>query len=574
MTSWWTSGGQRLLTGALWLTGAGIVSKFLGAFYRIPLARILGSEGVGLYQMVYPVYTVALSLATAGLPVAISVLVAERATRGDHPGAYRFFLASFWLLLVLGCCATLLLLAYAETIAHVVLRDGRTLYSLWAIAPAVLLTALMAAFRGFFQGYQQMAPTALSQVVEQIVRVGIILAVSGIMVRYGVDVGAAGATSGAVAGGMAGLAVLWLFFYAWRRKVHSGHYSAGQAEAAAAWAGPTDRFRLGRAFPNGMAGSMADRLAGAFRGAFWGGADLLAMWKSLLVLSLPISLGGLVIPLMQTVDAALIPRGLQAAGFSAPQAAALFGEFSGMAAALVGFPIIVTGAVSASLVPAIASAWKGGNSLVAVERYRSAMRLSSMLAWPAAFGMAALAAPICEMLFHAPGATEPLLWLAPTIIPTAFYQVASAGLQGMGRTAFPVFALALGAALKVVCNLILLPRWGLIGAAAGSNGAFLLSALMVLAYIGWRGGFSFPWGAALLKPALAATMMAGYAISGAPYLTSLAGGWIGLALSVATAGIVYGLTMLAIGGIQEKDLALLPRVGPRLAAWHRRFWGA
>ncbi|ABZ83837.1 stage v sporulation protein b [Heliomicrobium modesticaldum Ice1] len=568
MTSWWTSGGQRLLTGALWLTGAGIVSKFLGAFYRIPLARILGSEGVGLYQMVYPVYTVALSLATAGLPVAISVLVAERATRGDHPGAYRFFLASFWLLLTLGCGATLLLLAYAETIARVVLRDDRTLYSLWAIAPAVLLTALMAAYRGFFQGYQQMAPTALSQVVEQIVRVGIILAVSGILVRYGVDIGAAGATSGAVAGGMAGLAVLWLFFYAWRR---SGPYSAGQAEAAVAWTGSADPFRLGRAFPSGMAGAP---LAGALRGALRGGADLLAMWKSLLVLSLPISIGGLVIPLMQTVDAALIPRGLQAAGFSAHQAAALFGEFSGMAAALVGFPIIVTGAVSASLVPAIASAWKGGNSLAAIERYRSAMRLSSMLAWPAAFGLAALAAPICEGLFQAPGAAEPLLWLAPSIIPTAFYQVASAGLQGMGRTAFPVFALALGAALKVVCNLILLPRWGLIGAAAGSNGAFLLSALLVLAYIGWRGGFSFPWGAALLKPALAATMMAGYAISGAPYLTSVAGGWIGLALSVATAGIVYVLTMLAIGGIQERDLALLPRVGPPLAAWHRRFWGA
>ncbi|MBM7866400.1 oligosaccharide flippase family protein [Heliobacterium gestii] len=560
MTTWWTSGGQRLLTGALWLTGAGIVSKFLGAFYRIPLARILGSEGVGLYQMVYPVYTVALSLATAGLPVAISVLVAERASRGDHPAAYRFFLASFWLLLILGCGATFLLLRFAETIAHVVLRDDRTLYSLWAIAPAVLLTALMAAFRGFFQGYQQMAPTALSQVAEQIVRVATILAVSGVLVRYGIDVGAAGATSGAVAGGMAGLAVLWLFFYHWRRRIHSGAYGAGQAETAAAMAGRRSR--------------LDSPMGGPLAGGRGGRADWVAMWKSLLVLSLPISLGGLVIPLMQTVDAALIPRGLQAAGFSASQAASLFGEFSGMANALVGFPIIVTGAVSASLVPAIASAWKGGHGLAAAERYRSALRLSGLLAWPAAFGMAALAGPICDLLFHAPGAAEPLFWLAPTIIPTAFYQVASAALQGMGRTAFPVLALALGAALKVAGNLFLLPRWGLIGAAMGSNGAFLLSALLVLAYIGWRGGFAFPWGAALLKPALAATMMAGYAISGAPFLASLAGEWAGLALSVASAGLVYGLTLLAIGGIQERDLALLPRVGPPLAAWHRRFWGA
>ncbi|MTV48469.1 oligosaccharide flippase family protein [Heliobacillus mobilis] len=546
--AWQGTGGRRFLMGALWLTGAGIVSKFLGAFYRIPLARILGSEGVGLYQMVYPIYTVALSLATAGLPVAISVLVAQRAIHGDHRGAYRVFLASFGLLFGLGCGATYLMVHYAPFLARGVLQDERTMFSLWAIAPAVLLTALMAAFRGYFQGYQHMIPTALSQVAEQLVRVGTILWLSLYLLGYGVDVAAAGATFGAVTGGIAGLVVLGGFFYYWQRQTHGGipRKNLFDDESAAAEAAPPVVHSK----------------------------SIFGLWKDLLILSLPISLGGLVTPIMQTVDAVLIPRGLQLAGYTASQAASLFGEFSGMAASLVGLPSIVTGAVGASLVPVISALWNRGDRPLAMERYLSSVRIVALLSWPAAAGLVALAEPIGALLFHAPGSALPMVWLAPTILSSALYQVVTSGLQGMGRTAFPVVALIIGTVLKVGSNIVLMPRWGLLGAAVGSNVGFLVAAILVLWYIRIQSGVSFPWSAALLKPFVAATMMAGYALVGVPYLTNMVGPWSGLALSMITSSIIYGLTLLAIGGIQAVDLAMIPRVGPRLASWHRQFWGA
>lgn len=547
MKGWWATGGQRFLTGALWLTAAGMISKFLGAFYRIPLARILGPEGVGLYQMAYPLYTMVLSLATAGLPVAISVLVARKSAKGDHRGAYRVFAASFWLLLCLGSTATYLLVAYADELAVNVLKDQRAAYSLWAIAPAILLASLMASFRGYFQGYQQMMPTALSQVAEQIVRVGTILLLSVSLLSYGLDIAAAGATFGAVTGGVAGLLILWGFFYLWRR-------------------------HLGTSSMNGLSPVHYEVAAtGVLTTRSW--LEWLSLWKALLLLSLPISLGGVVMPLMQTVDAVLIPRGLQLAGQTASQAASLFGEFSGMASTLIYLPTVITAAIGASLVPAISGPWSSGDHRMVRERYQAALRLVALLAWPAAMGLAALATPICTLLFKAPGAASPLIWLAPAVVLTGFYQVATAGLQGVGRTAFPVIALGFGAGIKAWFNLYMLPGLGLFGAALGTDIAFGVAAVFTVGYLRWRSGIGFPWSTALLKPLVAATIMASYATQITPPLMQWIGPWLGLGMGVLSSGLVYGMSLLAIGGVQAGDLAAIPKIGPRLASWYKRFWG-
>ncbi|QGG48710.1 polysaccharide biosynthesis protein [Heliorestis convoluta] len=535
------------MTGALWLTAAGVISKFLGAFYRIPLARILGPEGVGLYQMAYPLYTMVLNLATAGLPVAISVLVARKSAQGDHSNALRIFTASFWLLFVLGLGATYLLYMYAEVLAVRILKDERAIYSLWAVAPAIFLASMMAAIRGYFQGYQQMMPTALSQVAEQLVRVGTILLLTIFLMDKGIELAAAGATFGAVTGGLAGLMVLLFLFYRWK-----GNLS----------------FRSS-VYHNEMIREVAMTRSEALQGK----SSYLSLWKSLLLLSMPIALGGLVTPVMQTVDAVLIPRGLQLTGYTAPEAAAMFGEFSGMATVLIFLPTMVTGAVGSSLVPAISSAWSAGNQQLARENYVTALRLVTIISWPAAVGLAVLALPICTLLFHAPGAASSLTWLAPAVVFTAFYQVATAGLQGMGRTFFPVIALALGAFIKGAFNLWALPVYGLAGAAVGSNVAFGLAALMTVSYLHWRSPFGFSWLFTLFKPAVAATIMGVYAATMLPYLTDWLGPWPGLLLVVLSSGLVYLMTLLAVGGLRSSDLAALPRVGPKLAQWQRRFWG-
>ncbi|MGB9791464.1 MAG: oligosaccharide flippase family protein, partial [Thermacetogeniaceae bacterium] len=204
--------GESFLGGAFVLTLAGIIVKALGAFYRIPFTRIVGSEGIGLYQMAYPVYTTLLALSTTGIPVAVSLLVAERGACGDRAGARQVFRLSFALLFFLGLLLSLLLFWAAPGIAGGVLGDPRASYPLMAIAPAVFIFSLVSAFRGYFQGWRLMWPTAVSEVIDQVVRVATVLWAAVSLVGRGVELAAAGAAFGAVTGGCASLLVLLILF--------------------------------------------------------------------------------------------------------------------------------------------------------------------------------------------------------------------------------------------------------------------------------------------------------------------------------------------------------------------------
>lgn len=143
---------QSFLRGAVVLSVAGALSKVLGAIYRIPLARLLGGEGMGLYQMAYPIYTTILALATAGVPVAISVLVSRKETAGLTGDSRKIFKVSLVILFIFGLILTLLVMQSAGFIAEKILKDPRAYYPIIAVAPAILLSGLMSVFRGIFKG--------------------------------------------------------------------------------------------------------------------------------------------------------------------------------------------------------------------------------------------------------------------------------------------------------------------------------------------------------------------------------------------------------------------------------------
>lgn len=460
--------GESFLGGAFVLTLAGLIAKALGALYRIPFTRLVGSEGIGLYQMAYPVYTTLLALSTTGIPVAVSILVAERGACGDRAGARRVFCLSLALLFFLGLSLSLLLFCAAPLIAGDVLGDPRASYPLAAIAPAVFIFSLVSAFRGYFQGWRLMWPTALSEVVDQVVRVGTVLWAAVSLAGRGVEFAAAGAAFGAVTGGLASLLVLLLLFC--------------RLEGF-----PALRRRRGRAL-------------------CWSGLAPLA--GRLLACSLPVSAGSMVLPLVQAIDAVVIPRRLQDAGCSVHQATALFGQLSGMAGTLVFIPAVLTVSLSSSLVPHVASAVARGDRGEASRRIATALRLTTAVCVPAAAGLISLAAPINELLFGDSGAGEVTAWLAPAALFSGLQQATSGALQGLGNTWLPVLNLALGCAVKTLCNyyLTVVPGLGVKGAALGSVLGFAVS--FALNYIGVRlllrrGGLSL----GLPRPLLAATIM-------------------------------------------------------------------
>ncbi len=195
------------------LTVAGIIVKFIGAGSRIYLSRLLGGEGIGLYQMAYPIYLLCLAVSSAGLPVAISIMVAEKNAVRDYLGGQRVFRISLLALTFTGLLFSALLYFGAGWLieTHIV-TDPRAYWSLLALAPAVLLATVLATLRGYFQGLQSMTPTAVSQIIEQLVRVATMIGLAVFLMKYGLEYGAAGATFGAAPGAFVAILVL-IWFY-------------------------------------------------------------------------------------------------------------------------------------------------------------------------------------------------------------------------------------------------------------------------------------------------------------------------------------------------------------------------
>ena len=220
---------DSFLKGALILTAAGFLVKILGAIYRIPLALLIKDEGMGLYQMAYPIYLILLSISTAGLPTAISKMVSEDVALGRYKNAYRIFWVSLTVLALVGLILTLVLVVGAEYLAVSVYRNPKAFYPIISIAPAIFFVSVMSCFRGFFQGLQDMTPSAISQVVEQIGRVVAVFILADLLLPRGVEYAAAGAAFGPVVGAVAGLVVLILVYYNRKRSlVQKMHLDGGK----------------------------------------------------------------------------------------------------------------------------------------------------------------------------------------------------------------------------------------------------------------------------------------------------------------------------------------------------------
>ena len=196
------------------LTVAGIVVKILGGLNRIFLSRLLGGEGIGLYHMAYPVYILLLSIIGAGIPIAVSIMIAEEAAKGHYSGVRRIFHVTLAFMTVVAVVCGLALPFGAHGLVEMgIVRDSRAFPALAVLAPALSLSVIACCFRGYFQGLQLMTPTALSQMADQFVRVCTMLVLAWILLPKGLEWAAAGAAFGAVPGAAAGLVLIAFLYY-------------------------------------------------------------------------------------------------------------------------------------------------------------------------------------------------------------------------------------------------------------------------------------------------------------------------------------------------------------------------
>jgi len=513
------SANRSVLRGALLLSLAGIVCKVLGAAYRIPLVRLIGDEGIGLYQMAYPVYLVFMALSTAGMPLAISKLVAERAALADFAGARRVLRLALGILGGLGLLGGVVMAGGARFFSLHIAADPRAYPVILSLAPAVPLMALMAALRGYFQGGQDMMPSALSQLVEQVVRVATLLALAVLLLPLGIGRAAAGAAFGACAGGAAGFAFLvwWYLAHQWPSP------RAGRMAAAPSYARLA--VRLGR-------------------------------------LALPIAAGALLLPLMQVMDSILVPTRLQAIGYAVGEATAAVGRL-GNAWAVIYVPNTVAAALAISLVPAVTEAWTRGERQVALGRIVQSLRAAAVICLPAAGGLWVLAREICRVLYGTASAAGLLAVLAPAAFFLGLQSVCAGALQGIGRTVSPVRNFALGFLLKVAVTGILCasPGFGPRGAGLGTVAGSALAAALNLVELSRRVGLPAGVHAALAKSAAAtAAMVLSLCWLGSSGPLASMHAFARLAVMLPAGTIVFGLAFWLVGGVQAGDVEVLERL--------------
>jgi stage V sporulation protein B len=509
------------------LTAGGMVVRTLGAVYRIPLARLIGDEGMGLYQMAYPIYATLLAISLSGPPVAIAKMVAERVAVGNYRSAHRVFRLSFALLFAVGMLVTLGFALNAERFAAS-LGDERAYWSLVAMIPAIFFVSLMSALRGYFQGLQDMVPYAVSQVIEQVARVATALGLGIYLLQRGVGLEyiSGGVSLGVTVGAIGGLAVLGRFYIL--RKKGILKRAARDAESR-------------KDTPQKIV-------------------------RELVILAVPITFGGLVVSLMQLIDAAVVPRRLQAAGFSPENATALFGQLSGMATPLINLPQMVTVAIVASLVPAIAEALSLRRRSLIVDRSNLALKASMLFNFPAAVGLSVLATPIAVLLYgsQAAGVGIPLGVLAYVVAFLAVQQTTTGILQGLGKTYVPVISIALGAMVKLILSysLTAMPTLNVRGAALSTVLAYgVSSAFNVLAvYKGSR--IPIDWDRVFLRPGLAAVGMglmvhytSGPVFARVPYHS------LATLVSLGLGILSYVILVFLVGALKPSELGDIPIIG-------------
>lgn len=511
----------RFVKGAAILAAAGVICKIIGAVYRIPLTNLIGTEAMGIYSKAYLLYSLLWVVSTSGLPSAISKKVAEYRSAGDPGGARRLFLLSQRLLLALGAVFTLLMILFSDVIARSLgISEGGI--AVICIAPSLLLVAA-ASYMGYFQGMQQMLPTAVSQVIGSSgkLALGITLA---LLLR---DKGPVYAASGALLGVTASELVSVIYIHAKYRRWDKKHPCPPPADC---------------------------RRPAALLG-------------ELIRLALPITLCGAVIPLLNTLDAYLVTYCLASKGYAEAQINAMYGVLNGMVSCLVNVPGSIALSVSASLLPLVSGCKYKNDSRGIAFSSSLAVKLALILGLPCAIGLFVLAEPIIGFLYPVSAAVTAaqqqlavtlLRCVCPAIIGLCLMHSLTGALQGAGKTGLPLISAAVAAVIKLVLGavLMLFTPLDIIGAPVASSVCFLVAGLLNVIFAYRHCGLRLRL-RELLPVAGAATVMASVCLA-AQLLSRFALSTPAMLITVAVCACVYFGLLYAFKALSADELALLP----------------
>lgn len=512
---------QTFVAGAMFLAASNFIVKILGSIFRIPLGNLIDSDGIGYYQTFYPLFVFVLAISTSGMPIAISKMVAERNKLGRYKTSYKIFKLSLKLLFCMGVVSFSIFFFGARQLASL-LKDQNAYYGIKALSLALLVVPSVNAFKGYFQGRSNMIPTAVSQVSEQLIRVFFGLLLAYLLLPSGKPIAAAGAAFGASLGGVVALIVIAFMYFSNLRQIN-------------------EEIRL------------------CNEGKEEGSLKLL---KEMLSIALPIIVGSLVIPFMNTIDSYMVKERLISGGFSYDDANSLFGQFSGMAATIINLPQALTVSIAMSIVPAVSESFVIKDMKKLKHNVVLGTRLSNLIAMPCFMGVMFLSTPIMKLLYPSePDSIGSILFtMSFTIVLIALLQTFTAILQAIGKPMLPVINLFIASIFKLILTYILtpVPYINVKGAAIATAIAYLIAMILDYLCIKKFLKVNFKLMNTFVRPFIMSLLMGLAVFVSHSLLSWIMPGKLSTLVAIIIGGLVYISELLFLGGISQSELLSMP----------------
>lgn len=516
------------------LAVAGVISRFIGLIYRVPMQRSIGDAGMGYYSAAFQIYSIMLLISSYSLPVAVSKLVAGNIGRGQFRNAKRIFKCSLLFACITGGATCFFVFFGADFLAGTLMNLPKSAIALRVLAPTLLVVAIMGVIRGYFQGMGTMMPTATSQLIEQIINAIVSVAAAMYLFDYGTKVsmvlrdeeyasayGAAGGTMGTSAGAFAGLLVLVLIYCLKKRAFN---YDV-------------------RHDTNKVTESTA------------------RVFIALVLTVLPVILSTTIYNISDTLDQGIFNYVMDIKGMGDIKAE-YWGVYSTKYKVLTNVPVALASAVCSSMMPSLTACMGSGDTKLAKRKISLAMRFTMILAIPCAVGLAVLGKPIIAMLFK--GEVEiPAMLLKIGSVAVIFYSMSTLSngvLQGIDKLNVPVRNAAIALVLHLVILYVALDKMdlGLYGVViACVSFAFIMCVLNWLSikrYLHYKQEIVRTF----IIPLIASGVMGGVCYGANYFISKSLGLMLSVVISIGIGVVVYFVLLIKLGGVREKEIRSFP----------------
>lgn len=524
-----TSASKSFLVQGSILAAAGIIVRFIGLLYKIPMTRALGKIGIGYYNTAYEIYNIGLILSSYSLPLAISKLIAGKRVRKQYQDTIRVFRSGLIFGIVAGGLMSMFLFLEADKITAIIFHSPGSALPLKVMAPTILIFSIMGVIRGYFQGLGNMIPTSLSQIIEQIVNAVVSIAASYTFMKWFAEkeipesYGAAGGTLGTLSGAIAAFLFL-LFLLCLYRNSHSRMLRRPQAIPVESWKN---------------------------------------IYTALFMTLTPIILSQFVYQLSGTVDNAMFGWIMNGKGIAEKERMSLLGVYGGEYRLLSNVPVAIASSLGASMIPSIVNSRTQRKNAEVHHKIHITIKFNMLVAIPCAVGMGVLAGPIMQMIFHDDSLLSANLMQigAFAVVFFSLSTVTNAVLQSIDQMSKSVTHSAVSLAIHGLLVYVMLDHldWNVYGLVIGNMTFALVVCILNWISIGHTLRYRQEVLTTFLMPLFAAVLMGAVALAaykGLFYFTK--NNTLALLVSIPLAMIVYALLLIFIHAVTEEELTEMP----------------